>query len=208
MRTPGVAPKYFVQYTRSEKVSRRSLYTHCVFPGQVWHRGGVNGSLEPSLTRGGVNGSLDIKCLHNPGLCLIEDDWATFVYRIKSWKFLMQVDEKSYNTCTLLHADLLPLQYSIFFLSREWASLYSDRFYLKNTTVHADASSSPKQTILHWYRNEKNTVNQLQLNYSTNIHWIHWLMSLTKLRRVGHLFTYVKTCERDRVKDFEQQSRV
>ena len=30
----------------------------------------------------------------------------------------------------------------------------------------------------------------------------------TKLRWVGHLFTYVKTCERDRVKDFEQRSRV
>ena len=30
--------------------------------------------------------------------------------------------------------------------------------------------SSPKQTILHRYRNETNTVNQLQLNYSTNIH--------------------------------------
>jgi len=25
---------------------------------------------------------------------------------------------------------------------------------------------------------------------------------------VGHLFTYVKTCERGRVKDFEQRSRV
>ena len=25
---------------------------------------------------------------------------------------------------------------------------------------------------------------------------------------VGHLFTYVKTCERDRVKDFEQRLRV
>ena len=30
----------------------------------------------------------------------------------------------------------------------------------------------------------------------------------TKLRWMGHLFTYVKTCERDRVKDFEQRSRV
>ena len=29
--------------------------------------------------------------------------------------------------------------------------------------------SSPKQTILHSYRNEINTVNQLQLNYSTNV---------------------------------------
>ena len=33
-------------------------------------------------------------------------------------------------------------------------------------------------------------------------------MSHTKLRWVGHLFMYVKTCERDRVKDFEQRSRV
>ena len=29
-----------------------------------------------------------------------------------------------------------------------------------------------------------------------------------KLRWMGHLFTYVKTCERGRVKDFEQRSRV
>ena len=36
----------------------------------------------------------------------------------------MQVYEKSYNACTLLHADLLPLQYSNFRLEREWASLY------------------------------------------------------------------------------------
>ena len=33
-------------------------------------------------------------------------------------------------------------------------------------------------------------------------------MSHTKLQWVGHLFMYVKTCERDRVKDFEQRSRV
>ena len=30
--------------------------------------------------------------------------------------------------------------------------------------MHADAFSSPKQTILYSYRNETNTVNQLQLN--------------------------------------------
>ena len=36
--------------------------------------------------------------------------------------------------------------------------------------VHADAFSSPKRIILHRYRNEINTVNQLQLNYFTNIH--------------------------------------
>ena len=34
------------------------------------------------------------------------------------------------------------------------------------------------------------------------------MMSHTKWQWVGHLFTYVKTCERDRVKDIEQQSRV
>ena len=39
------------------------------------------------------------------------------------------VYEKSYNACTYLHADLLPLQYSNVCLSREWASLYLDRFY-------------------------------------------------------------------------------
>ena len=33
-------------------------------------------------------------------------------------------------------------------------------------------------------------------------------MSHTKWRWVGHLFTYFKTCERSRVKDFEQRSRV
>ena len=33
-------------------------------------------------------------------------------------------------------------------------------------------------------------------------------MSHTKWRWVGHLFTYVKNCERDRVIDFEQQSGV
>jgi len=43
----------------------------------------------------------------------------------------MQVNEKSYNTCTKLdlHADLLHLQYSNVCLSRQWASLYLDRFY-------------------------------------------------------------------------------
>ena len=33
-------------------------------------------------------------------------------------------------------------------------------------------------------------------------------MSHTQWRWVGHLFTYVKTCERGRVKDFEQRSRM
>ena len=67
--------------------------------------------------------------------------------------------------------------YSNFCLSRQWASLYSDRFYFKNAIVHADAFSSPKQNILHRYRNEINPVNQLQLNYSTNIHLlIPWFM--------------------------------
>ena len=46
------------------------------------------------------------------------------------------------------------LQYSNFCLSRESASLYSDRFYFKNANVLADAFSSQKQTILHRYRNE------------------------------------------------------
>ena len=37
-------------------------------------------------------------------------------------------------------------------------------FYFYNANLHADAFPSPKQTILHRYRNEINTVNQLQLN--------------------------------------------
>ena len=72
-----------------------------------------------------------------------------------------------------------------------------------------------KQTILHKYRNKINTVNQLQLNYSTNIHlliqrFINSLCVITiKLNTlidvpyhmtVAHLFTYVKTWERGRVK--------
>ena len=46
----------------------------------------------------------------------------------------------------------------------------SDRFYFENANVHANAVSSPKQIILHRYRNEINTENKLQLNYSTKIH--------------------------------------
>ena len=89
----------------------------------------------------------------------------------------------------------------------ESASLYSDCFYLQNANVHADAFSSPKQTILHKYRNEINTVNQLQLNYSTNIHLlIPWFMksscvitiqlnTLTDVpykMMVGGVFVYVR----------------
>ena len=51
-------------------------------------------------------------------------------------------------------------------MSRESASL----FLFLDTNIHASAFSSPKQTILHRHRNEINTVNQLQLNYSTNVH--------------------------------------
>ena len=115
----------------------------------------------------------------------------------------MQVYENSYNF-------LLLLQYSNFCLSREWASLYSGRFYFYNANVHAKAFSSPKQTISHRYRNEINTVNQLQLNYFTNIHLlIPWFknilcvitIQLNTLTDVPyqmtvdgrHLFTYVKT---------------
>ena len=58
----------------------------------------------------------------------------------------MQVYEKSYNTYTLLHVDLLPLQYSNFCLSKELARLYSHRYYFKNANVHAEAFSSPKPT--------------------------------------------------------------
>ena len=82
--------------------------------------------------------------------------------------------------------------------------------------------SSPKQTILHNYRNEINTVNQLQLNQSTNVNLLilRFMKSLCvitiKLNTLtdipyqmtvgGRLCTYVKTCERGSV--FEQQSRV
>ena len=66
-----------------------------------------------------------------------------------SQTFLMQVYEKSYNACTQLHANLLPLQYSNFCLSRQWASLYSQCYYFQNANVKAEAFSSPKQTILH-----------------------------------------------------------
>ena len=76
---------------------------------------------------------------------------------------------------SLNFADLLPIQYSNFCLSMEFANLYSDCCYFQNAS--ADAFSSTKQTILHTYRNEINTVNQLQLNYSTNIHLlIPWFM--------------------------------
>jgi len=40
----------------------------------------------------------------------------------------------------------------------------------------------------------------IKLNTLTDVH--------TKLQWVGHLFTYVKSCERGRVKDFEQRSCV
>ena len=109
--------------------------------------------------------------------------------------------------------------YSNFCLSRQGASLYLDHFYFQNANVHADAFSSPKQTILHRYRNEINcTVNQLQLNYSTNVNLLipRFMKSLCvisiKLNTLtdvpyqmtvgGALFTYFKTCERGRVKDY------
>jgi len=41
----------------------------------------------------------------------------------------MQVYEKSSQSMHILQTDLLPLQYSNVYLSRQWASLYSDRFY-------------------------------------------------------------------------------
>ena len=85
------------------------------------------------------------------------------------------VYEKSYNACTLLHADLLPLQYSHFCLTRECASLYLHCYYFENASVHAATFSSPKQNILHRYRNDINTVNQLQLNYFTKIHLLLYL---------------------------------
>ena len=71
------------------------------------------------------------------------------------------------------------------------------------------------KTILYRYQNEIHTVNQLQFNYSTNIHLLilRFMKSITiKLNTLtdvpyqmtvgGALVTYVKTCERDRVKDF------
>ena len=103
-------------------------------------------------------------------------------------------------------------------------SLYSDRFYFKNANVHAGALSSPKQTILHMYRNETNTVNQLQLNYSTNVNLLipRFMNSLCVITiklntlndvpyqmTVGGAFVYLcESCEIGRVKDFEQRSRI
>ena len=75
--------------------------------------------------------------------------------------------------------------------------------------------SSPNQTILHRYPNEINAVNQLQLNYSTNIHrliprfmksscvitiQLNTLTDVLYEMTVGGTFVYVR--ERDRVKDF------
>ena len=45
---------------------------------------------------------------------------------------------KNLTTRVPNYTHLLPLQYSNFCLSREWASLYSDRFYFWNANVHAD----------------------------------------------------------------------
>ena len=81
-----------------------------------------------------------------------------------SQKFLMQVYEKSYYYTQIY------LQYSNFCLSSELASLYLHCYYFQNDNVHAEVFLSPKQTILHKNQNEINTVNQLQLNYFTNIH--------------------------------------
>ena len=36
-----------------------------------------------NLPQGGVNGSLNLRRLQNRGSCVIKDNWATFVYRIK-----------------------------------------------------------------------------------------------------------------------------
>ena len=83
------------------------------------------------------------------------------------------------------------------------------------------AFSSPKTKR---YLNEINTVNQLQLKYSTNIHLLiprfmksscvvtiklNTLTDVPYQMTVGGAFVYVvKTCERGRVKDFEERSRV
>ena len=77
--------------------------------------------------------------------------------------------------------------------------------------MYADAFSSPKQTILHRYQNEINTVNQLQLN-SNNVHLLipRFMKSLCvitiKLNTLTDVpyqmtvsGTFVYVCERDRV---------
>ena len=83
---------------------------------------------------------------------------------------------------------------------------------MESASLYSDAFSSPKQTILHTYRNE---INQLQLNYSTNIHQLiprfmksscvitiqlNTLTDVLYEMTVGGTFVCVR--ERDRVKDF------
>ena len=74
-----------------------------------------------------------------------------------------------------------------------------------------------KRTFSKPYQNEINTVNQLQLTYSTNIHLlIPWFTCVTTIKlntltdvpykvTVGGAFVYV--CERDRVKYFVYVTR-
>ena len=64
---------------------------------------------------------------------------------------------------------IVDLQYSNFCLSRESASLYSDRFYFKNANVHADNFRHKNKPFCIGIGMKYITVNQLQLNYSTNI---------------------------------------
>jgi len=84
----------------------------------------------------------------------------------------MQVFEKSYNTCVPNYMHIY-FPYNTVTSACQGSGLACTQtvsIFRTLTYMYADAFSSPKQTILHRYRNETNTVNQLQLNYSTNIH--------------------------------------
>ena len=113
-----------------------------------------------------VNGSLNLRHLHNRRSCVIKDAWARFVYRIKPLRHVQNVIMMVNNA-----GDVFKLC-----ISTKGKQKLSNLFLFlerKRTCRHVFVT----KTILHTYRNEINTVNQLQLNYSTNIHLlIPWFM--------------------------------
>mgnify|MGYP000190427210 CR=1 FL=1 len=92
---------------------------------------------------------------------------------------------------------------------------------MTTTTLNLEKQRSHPNTKSYILLDTLNTVNQLQLNYSTNVHLLipRYMKSLCVITiklntltdvpyqmTVGWAFVYV--CERDRVIDFEQRSRV
>ena len=130
----------------------------------------------------------------------------------------MQVFEKSYNTCVPNYMHIY-FPYNTVTSACQGSGLACTQtvsIFRTLTYMYADAFSSPKQTILHRYRNETNTKSiATQLFYQHTILVPRFMKSLcvitiqlntltdvyTKWCWVGHLFTYVKTCERGPVKD-------